>query len=124
MTVVNLDQAPVFTSDGFTFRPLAVPSRGSTDLAIWRVDAAPAAISVEHSMSREEVFISHTIGLHVTMAGEEYRLAPGDALTVPPNTRLVITNPSPDTIATFTAVTSVGMLGTIGDNTFAPPWAQ
>lgn len=124
MTVVTLDQAPVFDSDGFTFRPLAVPSRGSTALAIWRVDAAPGAVSVEHSMSREEVFVSQTIGLRVTMSGREHHLTPGDAVIVPPNTRLVISNPSGDTVATFTAVTSVGMLGTIGDNTFAPPWAQ
>ena len=59
MPVATLADAQIFERDGFTFRPLAVPSRGSQELALWALDVAPGAASVAHTVDREELFVVH-----------------------------------------------------------------
>ncbi|MGW2249969.1 cupin domain-containing protein [Kitasatospora sp. NPDC001660] len=66
----------------FTFRPLAVPSRGSTELAIWALELAPGVHSETHSMDREEVFVVIEGKVSATVAGEDVRAEAGDAIVV------------------------------------------
>ena len=124
MPLSTLAAAPTFDLDGFTFRPLAVPSRGSSELAIWTLDVAPGARSEAHSMDREEVFIVVSGQVSATIDGEDLTAGPGDAIIVPAKAVLQLGNASADTPALVTAATSAGMLATVGDNTFPPPWAQ
>ncbi|MFH8410242.1 cupin domain-containing protein [Streptomyces sp. NPDC018019] len=116
--------APTFERPGFTFRPLAVPSRGSTELAVWALHAAPGATSEPHSMDREEVFVVQTGRIAATVGGEEVVAGPGDAVIVPPHTELHLRNAAADAPATVNVITSAGMRATLGDATFPPPWAQ
>ncbi|KWT56950.1 cupin [Streptomyces albus subsp. albus] len=116
--------APVFERPGFTFRPLAVPSRGSTELAVWTLHAAPGATSEPHSLNHEEIFVVQSGRIAATVGGEEVVAGPGDAIIVPPRTELSLRNGEPDTPATVTVVTSAGIKATLGDATFPPPWAQ
>ncbi|GAA2024106.1 cupin domain-containing protein [Catenulispora yoronensis] len=120
----TLAGAQVFDLEGFTFRPLAVPSRGSAELAIWALDLAPGAQSQVHSMDREEVFVVVSGRIAATVDGEEVLAGPGDAIVVPAHAELRLGNASAEEAARATAATSVGMLATVGEATFPPPWAQ
>lgn len=122
MFVHHLAQARGFHLHGFTFRPLATPSLGATELALWHVDAPPGAVSPAHSMSREEVFVVQRGRLEATVAGVDVELAAGDSLTVPAGATLVLRNAT-DAPAEALACTSAGMEATVGGNVMAPPWA-
>jgi quercetin dioxygenase-like cupin family protein len=124
MSLSTLAGAKAFERDGFTFRPLAVPSRGTTELAVWALEFAPGAVSEVHTMDREEVFVVNTGAVSATVGGEEVTAGPGDAIIVPAGTVLRIRNGRRQDQATLTVVTSAGMLATVGDATFPPPWAQ
>ncbi|PWI44895.1 cupin domain-containing protein [Streptomyces sp. ICBB 8177] len=124
MPLSTLAGAPVFDRDGFTFRPLAVPSRGSAELALWALDLSPGACSETHHMDREEVFVVVSGSVSATVAGQDVTAGPGDAVIVPANAVLRIRNASAEDPASLTAVTSVGMKATVDGATFLPPWAQ
>ena len=124
MSLAAITGAKTFELDGFTFRPLAVPSRGSTELAIWSLELAPGARSEFHQMDREEVFVVITGKVSATVGGEEIAAEAGDAIIVPASTVLQIRNGCPENPATLTAATSAGMKVTVGGATFPPPWAQ
>jgi quercetin dioxygenase-like cupin family protein len=124
MTLSTLADAPRFERDGFTFRPLAVPSRGSSELALWALDLEPGAQSEVHSMDREEVFVVIDGEVSATVGRREVLAGPGDAVIVPPHATLQIRNASAAEPARLTAVTSVGMRAIVGGAVFAPPWAQ
>jgi quercetin dioxygenase-like cupin family protein len=124
MPLSTLADAPTFERDGFTFRPLAVPSRGSTELAIWSLELGPGARSELHSMDREEVFVVLEGTVSASVAGRELLAESGDAIIVPADAVLQLRNHCPQNPARLTAVTSVGMKATVGGATFAPPWAQ
>jgi quercetin dioxygenase-like cupin family protein len=124
MSLSTLADAPVFDLEGFTFRPLAVPSRGSAELAVWALDLAPGARSAPHSMDREEVFVVVSGRIAATVAGVDVVAGAGDAIVVPAHAELRLGNASAEEPARATAVTSVGMLATLGGDTFPPPWAQ
>ena len=56
MPVLSPADARVHEHGGFTFTSLAVPSRGTAELALWTVEVPAGATSEPHSMDREEVF--------------------------------------------------------------------
>lgn len=124
MPVSTLAGAKAFERDGFTFRPLAVPSRGSTELALWALEFAPGAASEVHRMDREEIFVVVSGTVSATIAGEELSAGPGDAIIVPAGAVLQIRNADTGAPASLTAVTSAGMRATVGDATFTPPWSE
>jgi len=123
MTLATLSEAPAIVNGGFVFRPLAVPSRGSSELAIWSLDVAPGARSDPHTVSREEVFLLRSGRISVEVGGEVHEPAPGDAVIVPPDTHLRLSNLGTEP-ALLTVCTSKGMLGSLNGQTIAPPWAQ
>ena len=128
MPYAPLADAPTFTHAGITFRPLAVPSRGSREVAVWRTELPPGATSEPHSMSREEVFVVVQGRISGEVDGQPLEAGTGDAVIVPAGALLVLRNAG-DSPAVVTAVTSVGMQATVptpdgGRATFAPPWAQ
>ncbi|MDQ0377104.1 cupin domain-containing protein [Amycolatopsis thermophila] len=105
------------------FRPLAVPSRGSAELAVWLLELEPGLVGEEHSVSREEVFVLQSGVLELTLGGEVYRLTSGDAMIVPPDTPFRLDNPGAEP-ARATVCTSAGMVGTVGGATIVPPWTR
>jgi mannose-6-phosphate isomerase-like protein (cupin superfamily) len=123
MPVATLSGAPVFEREGFVFRPLAVPSRGSTELALWALEVAPGAASETHSVDREEVFVVNFGTVSASIDGADNGVADGDALIVPAGVPFRLRNPGPD-VARLTVITSAGMRGTVDGVTFDPPWAQ
>lgn len=110
-----------FDLPGFQFRPLAVPSTGSTELAIWQLDVAPNAASDLHSMNKEEVFVVTAGRLLFEVAGAQHELQAGDAMTVLPGQELKVSNPHEES-AKALACTSKGMQAMIDGAAFTPPW--
>ncbi|WP_199434274.1 cupin domain-containing protein [Qaidamihabitans albus] len=123
MTLATLAEAPRFETAGFVFRPLAVPSRGSAELAVWALEATAGAWSEPHTVDREEVFVLHEGRLVAEVGGVEHELAAGDALIVAPHTPLRLGNPAAGP-AWLTVCTSRGMRGTVHGRTIDPPWAR
>ncbi|GAA0395416.1 cupin [Acrocarpospora corrugata] len=124
MSTVTRADAPVFERDGTTIHSLAVPSRGSKELAVWSLEFAPGARSPEHSVDREEVFVVQAGRLLVTIDGVEHAAGPGDALIVPVDTMFWLANGSDTAAAQATVCTSAGIQGTLGGTVISPPWAQ
>ncbi|WP_020667875.1 cupin domain-containing protein [Amycolatopsis nigrescens] len=123
MTVATLAGAPEIENAGFVFRPLAVPSRGSTELAVWSVEASPGARSETHTVDKEEVFVLQEGSATVLIGDREHVLGPGDTAIAPPHTPLRLSNPG-ERPARLLVCTSKGILGTLNGKTISPPWAQ
>ncbi|NIH85225.1 cupin domain-containing protein [Amycolatopsis granulosa] len=123
MPVAALAEAPRFERAGAVFRPLAVPSRGAVQLAVWSLELAAGVTGEEHSVSREEVFVLHSGALEVVLGGETHRLTPGDAMIVPPDTLFRLDNPGAEPACAIVC-TSAGMVGRVGGTTVVPPWAS
>jgi mannose-6-phosphate isomerase-like protein (cupin superfamily) len=124
MPVATLSEAPVFERDGFTFRSLAVPSRGSAELAIWSLEGAAGAAGVEHSLDHEEVFVVQSGRLTGVVGGVEHSAGPGDALIVPVGTLFHLRVEGAEPLRA-TCCTSKDLVGTIpGQGSIRPPWAQ
>jgi mannose-6-phosphate isomerase-like protein (cupin superfamily) len=122
MTVSTQAEATRFEVDAYAFYPLAVPSRGSKELAIWHLDAAGGAVSPPHHHDREVIFVVKTGRMAATIGGLQVEAGPGDALIVPANTTFDLRNASADEPATLTVVATAGMQATMDGNTFQPPW--
>ena len=81
--IISSDSAPVFRQEGVTAVGYASPSRGATDLSLWRLSLAPGEASPPHSLSREEVFLALGGSAVATIDGAEHPFADGDCLVVP-----------------------------------------
>ncbi len=123
MPVMHAADAPTIEAHGILARPLVVPSRGSTELAIWRLTLPPRYVGAAHSVDREEVFLLDSGELAGAVADQPVRLAPGDALTVPPDTLFHIGNPG-DSPAELLVCTSAGVRATLDGQLVDPPWAR
>ena len=122
MTVISCTSAPTFEQGGTSVVGLAAPSRGSREVAAWRLSLAPGASSPEHSLTHEEVFVALSGHAVATLAGARHEVGPGDALVVGPDEPFVLANEGD---VAFEAVTCMrcGGQARVGDETFSPPWA-
>lgn len=101
---------------GFVFRPLAVPSTGTKEIALWTLDVPEGGDGQPHSVSKEEVF--YVLSGSVTILGDT--AGPGDVIVVPPDVEFSLTGGP----ARLVVVTSVGITGTLPDGTtVTPPWS-
>jgi quercetin dioxygenase-like cupin family protein len=57
MTIAMISDAPQINAGDLTFRPLAVPSRGSQELAVWRAELLVGASSGAHSLNRGKILV-------------------------------------------------------------------
>jgi quercetin dioxygenase-like cupin family protein len=123
MTVISSSTAPTFEAGGTFVVGLASPSRGSREIASWRLRLAPGAASPDHTLTHEEVFVALTGRAVATLAGRRHDVLPGDALVVAPDVPFVLANEGDEP---FEAVACMrcGGLARVGGETFPPPWAQ
>jgi mannose-6-phosphate isomerase-like protein (cupin superfamily) len=122
LTIATHADAPRFESDAFELFPLAVPSRGSKELAVWCVNAAAGAATPPHQHDREVIFVVQAGRLTATIGEQEVEAGPGDALIVPPATDFTLGNRTTEP-ASATVATTVGMQAIIGSDAFPPPWS-
>lgn len=122
MPVTYRKEVTTFDLPGFQFTPIAVPSKGSTELAIWHLDVAPNADSDRHSLDKEEVFVVTAGRLLFEVEGTQYQLEAGDAITILPGQELKASNPY-DVGAKALVCTSKGIQATMNDVVITPPWS-
>lgn len=122
MTIAALAAAPEFRNGDSVCRPLATPSRGTIDLAVWRVEMPPGATGKEHTLDREEVFIVETGTLAVTLSGTVSLVDTGSAVIVPPCTPFSASNGSDTEPATLIGCAPAGITATLDALTLTPPW--
>ncbi|MFD9705787.1 cupin domain-containing protein, partial [Lentzea sp. NPDC059081] len=84
-----------------------MPSRGSSEIALWTVDVPEGGDETPHRASKEEVF--YVLSGSVTIQGQT--AGAGDAIVVPPDTELALTGEP----ARVLVATSVGIEGTLAD---------
>jgi quercetin dioxygenase-like cupin family protein len=113
---------PTIELHGVSFTPIASPSLGSSEMAMWRARVQPGE-GVLHHMTREEIILAVRGSGVVRIGDEAHELSPGDAFAVPAFTdfRLECSSAAP-----FEAVVvlPVGGRAVIGhEPSFAPPWS-
>lgn len=123
MPVVQGATAPRFSLPHAIFTGLAAPSRGSEENSVWRVELAPHAEPVPHSLSREEIFIAIAGKAVATVDGERHEITPGDALIVPAGRMFSLANPHPEPFAAVCVFPVGGQAKTANGEVITPPWA-
>lgn len=125
MTIIRATDAPVFNVPGFQFTGLASPSRGSSEISNWQIQAAPGAKSEAHCLDHEEIFVLVEGNLTASVDGVENELSAGDALIVPAGSILSLANPS-EKEAKIIACLPVNTQATLvsGHQIGTPPWAR
>jgi mannose-6-phosphate isomerase-like protein (cupin superfamily) len=121
--IISSEDAPIFRQDGVTAVGYASPSRGATDLSLWRLSLAPGETSPPHSLSREEVFLALAGSAVATIDGAQHAFAGGDCLVVPTGRRFVLVA-GDEGLDAVCAMAAGGQATLLPDGpTISPPWA-
>lgn len=123
MPVSTLAEAKKIEFHGLTAHPIAVPSRGTAELAVWHLEVEPGVRGEEHTVDREEVFVMRSGRLSGTLGGEPCTVGPGDALIVPPGVPFALSNDGTEP-ANAVVCTSAGVTATLNGQTLVPPWSE
>jgi mannose-6-phosphate isomerase-like protein (cupin superfamily) len=124
MPLIRAEDAPKFSLPGLLVTGLAAPSRGARESSVWRLEVAPGAAGVEHTVDREEIFVALGGTALATLGGERLELRPGDTFVVPKGELFSIGNPGAVPFEAL-AVAPVGVRAAMPDGeTFAPPWTE
>jgi quercetin dioxygenase-like cupin family protein len=123
MTVISSSTAPTFDAGGTFVVGLASPSRGSREIAAWRLRLAPGTASPEHTLTHEEVFVALTGRAVATLAGTRHDVGPGDALVVAPDVPFVLANEAGEPFEAVACMRCGGQ-ARVGGESFPPPWAE
>lgn len=123
MPVSTLAEAKKIEFHGLTAHPMAVPSRGSAELAIWYLEIPPGVRGEEHTVDREEVFVVRSGRLAGTIGGDPCEAGPGDAVIVPPGVPFSLGNDGSEH-ARLLVCTSAGVRATLNGQTIVPVWSE
>jgi len=124
MAVIPAPAAPTHSLGAASFTSLATPSRGSRETAVWRVEIAPHAPAVPHSLTREEVFVVLDGVASVVLDGHPSSASAGDAIVVPAGIEFALSNED-DLPLRLLCCLPVGGQGRVdGGEPFTPPWAE
>lgn len=103
-------------------KSLAVPSRGTRELAVWVATLAPHSTGAEHTVDREEIFILQSGSVTAWLGGKSFELEVGDAFVITADVPTRMDNLS-DEPAVLTAITTAGVKARVGDREIVPPWS-
>jgi quercetin dioxygenase-like cupin family protein len=109
---------------GVRFTSLATPSRGTADLAVWRVEVAPGTPGAPHELTREEVFVVLEGVAQVQLGGEHLRAGAGDTIVVPAGVPFALGNDADVPLRAVVCLPAGGQARMPGGEPFTPPWAQ
>jgi mannose-6-phosphate isomerase-like protein (cupin superfamily) len=124
MKLIPGKAAPPFAVGGTTITGYAAPSRGATEVSLWRIELSPGASSPLHQMDVEEVFLGVSGSAVAVIDGTESTVGAGDCLILPARTPFTLTAGAEafQAVACMTAGGQATMLP--GGETFLPPWAE
>lgn len=124
MPLMNNTNSPSYDDiPGVRFAPIASPSRGTTESAMWRATVAPHTEGLLHHMTCEEILLA-VRGTGLVRIGEStHILNPGDAFAVPAFTdfRLEAKGDAPFEAVVVLPVGGRGVIA--GQPSFVPPWS-
>lgn len=123
MTLISAASAPTFGEAGTFITGLASPSRGSRELAAWRVRLDPGVSTPEHQLTHEEVFVALSGDAVATLDGKRTEVGPGDALVVAPDRSFVLAVEGSEPFEAVCCMVAGGQ-ARVGDKTFPPPWSE
>jgi quercetin dioxygenase-like cupin family protein len=122
MPVITNENAPTFDTGGAVITGLASPSRGSNDVAAWRVKFRADQPSPKHAVSRQEVFVVLDGTVTAQFDDHAETVAAGGALIVPAHVEFSLVARGGD--AEAVCVLPVGGAAIADGVEFTPPWAQ
>ena len=125
MKLISRQAAPPFTAGGTTITGYAAPSRGATEVSLWRIELAPGSSSPLHQMDVEEVFL--VVDGEAVAVVDETRatIGAGDCLIVPARTPFTLTTGDKGPFLAVACMTAGGRATMLLDGaTFVPPWAE
>jgi quercetin dioxygenase-like cupin family protein len=123
MPVLSAPTEPTHDIGAARFTSLATPSRGSAELAVWRVEIDPGGPGAAHQVTREEVFVVLHGRAEVTLDGLVHTAEVGDAIVVPPDVDFALASAGDDVLRLVCCL-PVGGEARVDGATFTPPWAQ
>ena len=125
MTLITRQAAPPFTVGGTTVTGYAAPSRGATEVSVWRIELAPGTSSPLHQMDVEEVFLVLDGDAVAVVADTRSTIGEGDCLIVPARTPFTLTSSDERPFLAVACMTAGGQATMLPDGgTFVPPWAE
>ena len=124
MPVLTAPAAPTHDLGGARFTSLATPSRGATDIAVWKVEILPDTPATPHALTREEVFVVLEGKASVRIAGNAGQAEAGDAIVVPPGTEFELANAGAGPLRLLCCLPVGGQARLADGSTFTPPWAE
>jgi mannose-6-phosphate isomerase-like protein (cupin superfamily) len=124
MNLITSADAAVFDVPDTHVIAYAAPSRGSTELCLWRIDIAPGSISPLHHMDCEEVFLCLDGRAVVVTSAEERLLQAGDCLVLTPGTDFSFRVVGDEPFRALACIRAGGKATmALSGDTFVPPWA-
>jgi quercetin dioxygenase-like cupin family protein len=108
---------------GVIFTPVAAPSRGTTENAVWRTRVEPHQTGALHHMTREEIIVGLSGAAEIRLDGERHRLAPGDAFAVPAFTDFVLECAGDVPFEAMVVLPAGGRAVIGGQPSFQPAWS-
>lgn len=123
MPLIDNSTPQTFEIPGVCFSPVASPSRGSAENAMWRAVVEPNRSGVRHHMTREEIILAVSGTGLVRIGDDEHVLTPGDAFAVPPFTDFQLEAPSDAPFEAVVVLPVGGRAVVEGQPSFPPPWS-
>lgn len=124
MPVLNAPAAPTHDLGGARFTSLATPSRGATDIAVWKVEILAGTPATPHALTREEVFVVLEGKASVRIAADDGQAQAGDAIVVPAGAQFELSNAGTEPLWLLCCLPVGGQACLPDGATFTPPWAQ
>jgi len=121
MPIISPEDAPTFEAPGASITGLASPSRGSADVAAWRVRFETGHESPKHSLDREEVFVILSGAVTAHYANRSETAPAGGALIVTPGEEFSLV--ALDGPAEAVCMLPVGGTALLDGQRIVPPWA-
>jgi mannose-6-phosphate isomerase-like protein (cupin superfamily) len=125
MEIIKRSDAPVFQAGGTSVIAYAAPSRGATEVSLWRLELAPGSTSPPHHKNCEEVFLGLEGRVIATVDGTESEIGAGDCLILPAGTEFSFHVPGEQPFRALACMPAGGLATMAPDGpTFPPPWAE
>jgi quercetin dioxygenase-like cupin family protein len=121
---VRAEERVQFDTPGNQMLGMAAPSRGSSELAVWRVRVDGGASGPRHKMGREQVLHALSGRLHAEVDGDTVTVEAGDTLVLPAGVVRRLRNEGETPFKALVAMPAGGVAeredGTVVG---VPPWA-
>ena len=125
MELISRQSAPAYAAGGTTVTGYAAPSRGSTQVSLWRIELKPGSSSPLHEIDVEEVFLGLEGRAVAIVDGGESTVTAGDCLVVPARTPFTLTAGPETSFKAVVCMPAGGRATVLPDGpTFVPPWAE